>query len=85
MENLKDAGEVLSRLTVLGGLNDGYLETLLKVLGVSYASELAAQACVDLGEGGLAFKVGLAAKLCVFSMTAPLLMDMLEMILELVP
>ena len=85
LENLRDVGAMLSRLTALGGLKDGYLETLLKVLGVSYASELAAQACTDLGEGGLAFKVGLAGKLCVFSMTAPLLMEMLEMILELVP
>lgn len=85
LENLRDVGAMLSRLTALGGLSDGYLETLLKVLGVSYASELAAQTCTDLGEGGLAFKVGLAGKLCVFSMTAPLLMEMLEMILELVP
>ena len=51
----------------------------------SYAAELASQACADLGEGGLAMKVGLVGKLCVFSMTAPLLIDMLEMILELVP
>ena len=85
LESLNGIQDVLTRLTTLGGLNETYLSTLLKVLGISYAAELAAQTCTDLGESGLALKVGLAGKLCVFSMTAPLLIDMLEMILELVP
>ena len=76
---------VFSRLTALGGLREGYLQTLLKTLGVSYAAELSAQICTDLGEQGLAVKVGLMGKLCVFALTAPLLMTVLEMILELVP
>ena len=41
--------------------------------------------CTDLGEGGLARKVELAGKLSVFSLTAPLLVNLLEMILELAP
>lgn len=85
MESIGEIQDVLRRLTALGGLNESYLSTLMRVLGISYAAELAAQTCADLGEGGLAQKVGLAGKLCVFSITAPLLMDMLEMILELVP
>ena len=85
LENLRDAQQFLTRLSLLGGLNDGYLGTLLKVLGLSYASELAAQICEDLGEGGLALKVSLTGKLCMFAITAPLLLELLEMILELVP
>ena len=85
LENLRGLQDLLARLTALGGLNEGYLSTLLKVLGVSYAAELAAQTCEELGEKGLSYKVGLAGRLCVFAMTAPLLMEMLEMILELVP
>ena len=69
----------------MAGLRAGYLQTLLKALGVSYAAELATQICSDLGEGGLAVKVGLMGKLCVFTLTAPLMMTILEMILELVP
>ena len=33
--------------------------------------------------GGLALKVGLVGKLCVFTLTAPMLISLLEMILEL--
>ena len=85
LESLKDLQGVFARLTELGGLKEGYLGTLLKVLGVSYAAEMAAQLCEDLGEVGLARKVELAGKLSVFSLTAPLLMTLLEMILELAP
>ena len=85
LENLSGLRDVFERLTVLGGLQEGYLGTLMKVLGVSCTAELAAQACTDLGEGGLARKVELAGKLSVFSLTAPLLLNLLEMILELVP
>lgn len=85
LDSLADVQSLFARLTALAGLKEGYLQTLMKVLGVSYAAELAGQICTDLGEGGLAVKVGLAGKLCVFTMTAPLMMTILEMILELVP
>lgn len=85
LDAVGDVQSVFSRLTALGGLQEGYLGTLVKVLGVSYAAELAAQTCEDLGEGGLSAKVALVGKLCVFSLTAPLLLSLLEMILELVP
>ena len=85
LESLTAVQSVFARLTALGGLREGYLDTLLKVLGVSYAAELAAQTCEDMGEGGLSMKVALVGKLCVFSLTAPMLLSLLEMILELVP
>ena len=85
LDGLRDLQSLFARLTALAGLQEGYLQTLLKALGVSYAAEVAAQVCTDLGEGGLALKVGLMGKLCVFSLTAPLMMTILEMILELVP
>lgn len=85
LTEIGDVQSLFARLTALAGLKEGYLQTLLKALGVSYAAELASQVCADLGEGGLAVKVGLMGKLCVFTLTAPLLMTILEMILELVP
>ena len=82
---LADVQALFARLTAMAGLKEGYLQTLLKALGIAYTAEIAAQICVDLGESGLAAKVGLLGKLCVFTLTAPLLMTILEMILELVP
>jgi len=85
LEQLEAVQSTFARLAALGGLREGYLDVLVKVLGMSFASEMAAQTCADLGEPGLGQKVGLVGKLCVFALTAPMLLTMLEMILELVP
>ena len=85
LDGLESVRQTFGRIASLGGLEEAYMQLLVKVMGVSYASEMAAQTCLDLGEGGLAVKVALAGKLCVFSLTAPMLIRMLEMILELVP
>lgn len=85
LENLQGLQELLQRLTELGGLHEGYLTMLLKVLGMSYATELAAQTCEDLGENGLALKAGMAGRLCMFAVIAPLLLDLLDMIIALIP
>ncbi|MFR5852870.1 MAG: SpoIIIAC/SpoIIIAD family protein [Lachnospiraceae bacterium] len=55
------------------------------MLGMSYTAELTAQTCSDLGENSLALKVQLLGKLSVFTLTAPLLLELLQLILELAP
>lgn len=85
LENLQAAQSAFARLTALGGLREGYLAVLTKVIGVSFLAELAAQTCEDMGESGLALKVALGGRLCVFALAAPLLIKLLEMILELAP
>ncbi|MDD3336497.1 MAG: stage III sporulation AC/AD family protein [Eubacteriales bacterium] len=85
LSHLDTLRQQLERLMTLGGLREDYLSVLLKVLGMSYAAELAAQTCSDLGEDGLAAKVTLLGKLSIFVLAAPMLMSLLEMILELTP
>ena len=85
LQNLTDLDALFAHLTALGGLKEGYLTTLVKVLGVSCTAEMAAHFCEDLGEKGLARKVELAGKLSIFTLTAPMLVTLLEMILELSP
>ena len=73
------------RLTAMAGFQEGTLSVFLKVLGMSYTAELTAQTCSDLGENSLALKVQLLGKLSVFTLTAPLLLELLQLILELAP
>ncbi len=85
LESARGLQDIFARLASLSGLHQGYLSMLLKVLGIAYTAELASQTCADLGENGLAMKVALAGKLAIFLMAAPMLLSLLEMILELVP
>lgn len=75
----------LQRIASQSGIESGYLAALLKVMGVAYLTELAAQACLDLGEAGLAAKVGLCGKTMLLAIAAPILGKLLEMILSLAP
>ncbi len=75
----------LQRIAALGGVEAQYLGALLKVLGVACLSELAAQSCKDLGEEGLAVKVGFCGRALLLSLAVPMLTQLLEMILTLAP
>jgi stage III sporulation protein AD len=85
LENITQVQAAFARIADLSGLHEGYLSLLLKVLGIAYVAEFAAQTCADVGEVGLAMKVGLCGKLTIFALAAPMLLSLLEMILELVP
>ena len=82
LASLTDLQGMLLRLSTLGGLQEG---ALMKVLGVSWTAEMASRICEDLGENGLSRYVALAGRLSVFALVAPMLISMLEMILELAP
>ena len=82
LNELMNLQGLFARLTAMAGLQEGYLQTLLKALGISFAAELSTQLCEDLGEKGLAVKVGLMGKLCLLTLTAPLMMTILEIMLE---
>ena len=85
LASLTDLQGMLLRLSTLGGLQEGALGALMKVLGVSWTAEMASRICEDLGENGLSRYVALAGRLSVFALVAPMLISMLEMILELAP
>lgn len=85
LESMVSVRDVFARIAGMSGLQEGYITLLLKVLGIGYTAELAAQTCSDLGENGLAMKVALCGKLAVFGLAAPMLLSLLEMILELTP
>lgn len=85
LESISGVQATFRRIAVMSGMHEGYLSLLLKVLGIAYVAEFAAQTCADMGEDGLAMKVSLCGKLAIFALAAPMLLSLLEMILELVP
>ena len=50
LDGLESVRQTFGRIASLGGLEEAYMQLLVKVMGVSYASEMAAQTCLDLGE-----------------------------------
>ena len=80
---LQEAVATLRALTNYAARPEGQTATVLKLLGVGFAAEFAAQACRDAGEEGLALRVELAGKVLLMVLCAPMLEQMARLILEL--
>lgn len=82
---LPKLGQVLTMFEDLANktqLNFYYLATLFKIIGVAYIAEFAAQICRDAGQGALAFKVELAAKVGILLLAMPIMAAILQSILR---
>jgi stage III sporulation protein AD len=68
-------------------LNGGmpYVSVAVKVIGVAYMAELGASVCTDAGESAIAAKIELAGRVMLLVLAMPVLMDLLNIILGLIP
>ncbi len=66
----------------LGGSFDA-LMLVMKVVGIAYICEFAAQALKDCGESSIASKVELGGKLVMVAMTLPLFTEFIMLVLKL--
>lgn len=69
-------GEVLGRFQI----DTGYLKVMLKVIGIAYLAQFAADLCRDAGEGAVAGKVELAGRVLVLALCLPALAAILELV-----
>ena len=76
---------VMKELTRRAGINYFFMTTILKILGVAYLGEFAAVLCQDAGEQAVAKKVEFAAKIMIAVMALPIMVAILESLLELMP
>lgn len=77
--------ETIAQLCSRASLQGEALGMILKVLGISYLTEFAAQTCRDAGEEGLCQKVLLAGRVMVLALAAPVAVSLVGLILELAP
>ena len=64
-------------------IDPAYLGTLLKIIGVTYVAEFAANICRDAGEGGVASAVELTGAICALYTSIPVIQAVLILIEEL--
>jgi stage III sporulation protein AD len=69
-------GDVLGRFQI----DTGYLKVMLKVIGVAYLAQFAADLCRDAGEGAVAGKVELAGRVLILALCLPVLAAILELV-----
>lgn len=72
--------EMISALAERFGLDSSYFSVIFKVIGITYIAQFAAQTCRDAGEGAIADKVELAARILILTLTLPIVTELLEMV-----
>ncbi len=77
--------DLFKDLSRQANLNIAYLGIILKVVAIAYIADFGAQICRDAGEGTLAAKIELAAKVLVLVLAIPIVIAVLQALLRLVP
>ncbi|MDD4262449.1 MAG: stage III sporulation protein AD [Syntrophaceticus schinkii] len=72
-------------LTHKAQVDELYLLTLLKILGIAYIAEFGAQICRDAGEGTIASKIELAGKILILLLALPIFTAVLQVVVRLLP
>ncbi|MED5077034.1 stage III sporulation protein AD [Geobacillus stearothermophilus] len=62
-----------------------YLETMLKIIGIAYIAEFAAQISKDAGQGAIAAKIELGGKIVILALAVPILTAIIEAVISLIP
>ena len=85
IDKLTNIIDLLKQICNQSGVNNKYLGILIKMTGIAFLSEFAISICKDAGESSLANKVELGSKAIVISMSIPIIHNLLEIILNLMP
>lgn len=77
--------ELLKQICNKSGINSNFIGILLKMTGIAFLAEFAISICKDAGERAIASKVELGSKAVIISMSVPIIYNLLEVILSILP
>ena len=69
---------VMEQIQTYFPVNEIYVRTLLKIVGVSYIAEFASHVCRDAGYGSVGSQIEIFGKLTVLAVSMPILTALLE-------
>lgn len=68
----------------LTGNDNGYLQQLIKGLGICFITQLTCDICEDSGQKAISTKVELAGKFCILLLALPIFSELISTIMEIV-
>ena len=74
---------ILKTISNKSGINNNFLDLLLKITGIAFLAEFAINLCKDSGEGAIASKIEMGTKVIIVSMSIPIISSLLEVITKL--
>lgn len=66
-------------------IDNVYLSTLIKIIGIAYIAEFGSEICKDAGEVSIASKIELAGKVIIVVLAVPIITSLLELVIRIMP
>ena len=85
VDNISDILRMLQKIANDTNINMIYLETILKIIGIAYIAEFAAQISRDAGQGAIASKIELGGKIIILALAIPILTAIIETVIGFIP
>ena len=85
MDKLTGIIQLIQSISNKANINNQFITILIKITGIAFLSEFAVSICKDAGEGAIASKVELGSKALIISMSIPIIYNLLEVILKILP
>lgn len=76
---------VLNILADKSGINNIYVVTVLKIIGIAYIAEFGSQISLDANEKNIASKIELAAKIIIIFLSLPIILALVNAIISIMP
>ncbi len=84
VDELRSMSSFLDGLFERTGMETAHLKVMVKVLGIAYLAQFAADLCRDAGESAIAGKVELAGRVMILALCLPILGAILELVNSIV-
>ena len=85
MDKLSGIVNLLTSISEKASINNAYIKILLKITGIAILSEFAISVCKDSGESSIASKIELGSKVIIISMSIPIISNLLDLIIKILP
>ena len=83
LAQFKEVIEFIKVMSEKAGIDNVYMVIILKILAIAYVSSFASEICKDAGASSLSSKVELAGKLFIIVLAIPILMAVLNSIVQI--
>lgn len=85
MDKIAGVVGVLRELASRVNISSTYITIIFKIIGIAYIAEFGAQICKDAGEGVIATKIELAAKILIMLIALPVMIAIMESVVKILP
>lgn len=80
LDKVKIVADVIEQFNKYTNIDTVYIKMLLKMIGITYISEISTQICMDAGYEGIGKQIEIASKFTILAIGMPILLNVMKMI-----